>query len=347
VATKEYWLQIEDHAWNTHPWVISQTGMGLDNGGVNPMSHSGQIALVIRRYTAGWGHPADAPVNPWDLLEPDPTHTQGTLPGAVLEAKVGDDIVVHFRNMDRRADAPLAERTHSLHPHGVQRAALHDGAYPLSPPDSTQGGARGDRVPPGGSFTYRWSVPHRSTAGAWLYHDHGPAHEHSLMLGAFGVLRILAPGEQPADLPPGPVRGASDTPPNFAAVPAPPKRADYLLVFHELAGSGLCLNGRQGLANTPALLAGVGTRMTVRCVNATHDPLTLHIHGHRWQRGEDWYDTEVLGAGGASTFGILSGSTQDGGGPGQWLVMGHGAAGTIVGSLVVTSSGAVALTAEE
>ena len=70
-------------------------------------------------------------------------------------------------------------------------------------------GVRGDRVPPGGSFTYRWSVLDTClSACVWLYHDHGPAHDHSLMLGAFGVLRILAPGEQPADLPPGPVRGA-------------------------------------------------------------------------------------------------------------------------------------------
>jgi hypothetical protein len=337
MATKEYWVQIEEHLWSTRPWTTRLAGTGL----------VGQMALLIRRYAPGWSQPADKPANPWDLLEPDPGPTQGTLPGAVLEARVGDDIIVHFRNMDERTDTPVAERIHSLHPHGVQRAAMYDGAYPLSPPDPTQGGARGDRLAPGESFTYRWSVPHRFTAGGWLVYDHGPASEQSLMLGAFGVLRILAPGEQPADQPSRPVRGANDIPPNFAAVPPPPKRADYLLVFHELLGAGLCLNGRQGLANAPALVAGVDTRMVIRCVNATHSPLTVHIHGHRWQRGENWYDTEVLGAGGSTTFGILSGSAQDGGGPGQWLVMGHGAAGMAVGSLVVTTGGAVALAAEE
>ena len=337
MATKEYRVQIEEHPWNTRPWTPPLAG-------TEPV---GQTALLIRRYDAGWSQPVDEPVNPWDLLEPDPAQTQGALPGAVLQAKVGDDIVVHFRNMDMRADATPIERTHSLHPHGVQRSALYDGAYPLSPPDPGQGNARGDRVPPGESFTYRWSVPHRSTAGAWLLHDHGPAHEQSLMLGAFGVLRIVAPGEQPVDRPARPVRAASDVPPNFAAVPTPPKRADYLLVFHELVGAGLCLNGRQGLANAPALVAGVDTRMVIRCVNATHSPLTVYIHGHRWQRGDDWVDTEVLGAGGSTALGILSGSVQDGGGPGQWLVMGRGAAGTAVGSLIVTAGGAVALAAEE
>jgi hypothetical protein len=254
---------------------------------------------------------------------------------------------VHFRNMDMRADASAIERTHSLHPHGVQRSALYDGAYPLSPPDPGQGNARGDRVPPGESFSYRWSVPHRSTAGAWLFQDHGPAHAQSLMLGAFGVLRILAPGEQPADQPARPVRAASDIPPNFAAVPTPPKRADYLLVFHELLGAGLCLNGRRGLADAPALVAGVDTRMVIRCLNATRSPLTVHIHGHRWPHGDGWVDTEVLGAGGSTALGILSGSAQDGGGLGQWLVMGYGASGMAVGSLIVTAGGAVALAAEE
>ena len=143
------------------------------------------------------------------------------------------------------------------------------------------------------------------------------------------------------------MRAASDIPPNFAAVPTPPSVPDYLLVFHELAGVGLCLNGRLGLANAPGLVAGVDTRMVIRCVNATRGPLTVHIHGHRWQRGDGWVDTEVLGAGGSTALGILSGSAQDGGGPGQWLVMGHGASGMAVGSLIVTAGGAVALAAEE
>ena len=337
MATKEYWVQIEEHLWNTRPWTSPLAGMGLVS----------QRALVIRRYGTGWSQPVDEPVNPWDLLEPDAGQTRGVLPGAVLEAKVGDDIIVHCRNMDMRPDAPPIERTHSLHPHGVQRSALYDGAYPLSPPDPGQGNARGDRVPPGESFTYRWSVPHRSTAGAWLFHDHGPAHKQSLALGAFCVLRILAPGEQPPDLPPRPVRAASDVPPSFAAVPPPPKRADYLLVFHELAGAGLCLNGRQGLANAPALMAGVDTRMVIRCVNATRGTLAVRIHGHRWQRGETWYDAELLGAGGSTTLAILSGSISDGGGPGQWMIVGQGEAGTTVGSLLVTAGGAVALAAEE
>jgi hypothetical protein len=342
VATKEYWVQIEDRIWDTQPWRTSPPGAGVAS-----TTSSKRVALVIRRYTEGWNHPADEPVNPWDLLEPDPARTGGTLPGAVLQAKVGDDLVVHFRNMDMRAAASLSERTHSLHPHGVHRAACYDGAYPLSLPNPAQGGARGDRVRPGERFTYHWSVPHRSTAGAWLYHDQGPVHERSLMLGAFGVLRILAPGEQPADLPPGPIRQATDNPPDFASVPMPPKRADYLLVFHALADAGLCLNGRRGLAQAPALLGGVDTRMVVRCVNASRDPLTVHIHGHRWPRGEDWADIEVLGAGGSTTLRLLSGSVQDGGGSGQWLVTGRTAAGVAVGSLVVSGGGAVRLAAEE
>ena len=161
MATKEYWVQIEERGWDVHPWPVAQPGAGAAH-----MAPSGLVALVVRRYTEGWGQPIDEPVNPWDLLEPEPGQTGGTMPGAVIGAKVGDDLIVHFRNMDARAGVPVLERTHSLHPHGVQRAALHDGAYPLSPPDPAQGGARGDRVRPGERFTYRWSVPHRSTSAA-------------------------------------------------------------------------------------------------------------------------------------------------------------------------------------
>lgn len=85
----------------------------------------------------------------------------------------------------------------------------------------------------------------------------------------------------------------------FRAVPSPPKRGEYLLVFHELPGVGLCLNGRMELGNTPALVVGEGTRMTVRCLNATPDALAVAIQGHRWERGNHYTDVELLPPGGA------------------------------------------------
>ena len=342
--TKEYWLQIENHPWDVCPW-------GVDRATSTPMARDAsgrfravsQEVLVIRRYSANWAAPADQPINPWDLAEPDAAHMGGTLPGAVLEGKVADDFVVHFRNNDQRVGVPAADRIHSLHAHGAQQSPLFVGAYPIAPPDPTQNNKRSDRIAPGESFTYRWTCPQRAAAGAWLIHDAGPAGGRSTSLGAFAVLLIRAPGEQLADLPARALRQPGNTATHFAAVPPPPKRADYVLVFHELPGVGLCLNGRQALGNTPALVAGEGTRLTVRCLNATAAPLAVHIHGHRWEHTGDSTDVEVLPPGGGASLSLLSGSFEFGGGLGEWLITGQAGLAVVSGSLVVTGGGAVSL----
>jgi plastocyanin/FtsP/CotA-like multicopper oxidase with cupredoxin domain len=175
-------------------------------------------ALILRRYTANWAAPADRKVNPWDLNEPNPTDTgtMGTIPGPVIECEVGDDVVVHFRNKDDRRLVPfdtssplrdIEERTHSLHPHGFVFAAQYDGAYPLTPPDLAQpvggeaaawntvgvtgGFKQGDRVPPDGTFDYRWrTLRWPTTAGVWLYHDHSICDMDNVQLGAIGLIVI-------------------------------------------------------------------------------------------------------------------------------------------------------------
>jgi hypothetical protein len=347
---KEYWLQLESRPWDAAPWGANRltgrplpvTAGGLFRPATNEM-------LILRRYTANWAAPADRPLNPWDLTEPDPATTGGTIPGPALTAKVADEIVVHFRNMDMRPGIHESDRVHSLHPGGAQRAAVYNGVFPLAPPDPAQGNRRGDRVPPGDSFTYRWSCPHKSSAGAWLYGDGAADARQSVAAGAFGVLIIQAPGEQEPDAPTGPLRAAGDTFSRFAAVPAPPKRAEYVLAFHELPGVGLCLNGRAGLGNTPALLTGEGTRMTVRLLNAALNPVTVNIQGHRWERGDHYTDVEFLPPGAGATLSILSGSAEGGGGLGEWLVTGvAGATGrsgaqSVSGSFVTTRGGPVEL----
>jgi plastocyanin/FtsP/CotA-like multicopper oxidase with cupredoxin domain len=130
-------------------------------------------------------------------------------------------------------DLDLEMRTHSLHPHGFVFAATSDGAYPLSPPDTSQlitaaeasawsvvdkdpglkfkqGDAKkGDRVPPGGTFDYTWVAgaplggdnvgPWPSTAGVWLYHDHAICDMENVSLGAIGIIVIHNP-DDPQDV---------------------------------------------------------------------------------------------------------------------------------------------------
>ena len=345
VKTREYWLQLENQPWDASPWGVDRTsGKALTRGKDKLFRAASEDVLVIRRYQENWTTPAGLLVNPWDLTEPAAGAAAGAFPGAVLTAKVADQIVVHFRNRDERTDLTAEQRIHSLHAHGVQRDPTYDGAYPLSPPDPQQAGRRGDRVAPGQSFTYLWSCPQKAAAGAWLFHDGSRAGPQSTALGAFGVLLIRAPGEVEPDLPQQAVRRANDSVTTFAAVPKPPKLGEYVLVFHRLPGVGLCLNGRQTMGNTPTLVVGTGTRMRVHCLNATREPLTVHVHGHRWERGDSYTDAEVLPAGGGATLSILSGSAESGGGPGEWLIDGAAAGESVQGSLLVTAGGAVQLT---
>jgi len=130
----------------------------------------------------------------------------------------GGDFCVPF---PRFTTEPIAieKRCHSLHPHGFVFAQSSDGAYPLSPADPSQPVAgppgpdetglwigvvpefkgktfqgtlkKGDRVPPGGTFVYRWNtLGWPTTAGVWLYHDHSICDVQNVGLGAIGIIVI-------------------------------------------------------------------------------------------------------------------------------------------------------------
>ena len=317
---RHYWIQLEIHDWNTQPNQNRMDGSMPDTT-AEPLLIL-KDALILRRYTEYWGTPEDRRVNPWDLNEPDPS-VVGTIPGPVLECQVGppgvgEVIVVHFRNQDFRATPSFGQRAHSLHPHGVVFPTIHDGAYPLSPPDDNQpissgdpeenawnqvgvtGFKQGDRVPPGGTFTYRWSTfGWPTTAGVWLYHDHSVMDSDNTLRGAIGFI-VVHNEKDPEDvsvqdLPPGGFNGdlIVDGTDRVRRYVAPPKKAFYLQLFHELHDDqdpdtaanrrGSFINGRKNLGSTPTMLGGVDTRMRfgVGAMNLleTH---TFHIHGHRW-----------------------------------------------------------------
>jgi plastocyanin len=244
MATIEYWIQIENRPWDMSPHNIDRmTGQTMQQitgkapeivtlssvvpgtpprmvTMFNPIrDDAGNVtdALILRRYrrplaadqSDAWTVPDDRKVNPWDLNEHNPGEagTMGSIPGAVLECSVGDTIVVHFKNGDGRVGKSVQTRTHSLHPHGFVFQASSDGAYPLSPPDTSQAtGAeaplwaalgvtgpfkQGDRVPPGGTFSYTWkTIGWPTTAGVWLYHDHSICDMDNVELGAIGIIVI-------------------------------------------------------------------------------------------------------------------------------------------------------------
>lgn len=202
----DIWIQVENH-----PWDSARSGFDRMMGMHLPPDAHGRFmpvhgeALILRRMTPNWANYADVKVNPWDINEPDPT-VVGTIPGPTLECNVGEAMTVHFKNMDTRGGWDAANRTHSLHPHGITFHARYDGAYPLSPPDPDQpvGGEAGwtgpfkqsDRVPPLGTFTYHWDTHHwPTTAGVWLYHDHSICDARNVRLGAIGFIVIHNPAD--------------------------------------------------------------------------------------------------------------------------------------------------------
>lgn len=343
MANLEYWLQIENQAWDTAPNGIDRvTGEQFARGANGMFKPLPAQALLMRRFTENWGAPDDRVLNPWDVNEPAPTRTNGSIPGATVEAKAGDTVVIHFRNMDMRQGVPDAVRVHSLHAHGLTASALYDGTYPLAPPDPRQNNKRGDRVAPGESFDYFYTVPHLANAGAWLYHDRAMFWRENILSGAFGVVLIRQGGEARSQNPSQVLRGAKDTPTQFARLAPPPSAVEHIVVVHELTGAGVCVNGRQLFGNTPTLLTRMNTRTKMRVLNLTERGQAFYLHGHRWRSGEEWTDTAYVAPGSASKFEMLEGTAENGGSNGEWLFT-FNALTEACGSLVVTDGGALSL----
>jgi FtsP/CotA-like multicopper oxidase with cupredoxin domain len=243
-AVREHWIAAVPVTWNMAP-----NQRDAITGRLHDPTETVIATVVYRRYTAHWRRP----------LPNSPTSgNQDFIPGPLLRARVGDRIVVHFRNLDF-----AFHRSHSMHFHGVAYRPSSDGAFVPG-----VSGRDGD-VKPGQSWTYRLTAS-RQTAGVWPYHDHSPSMHESIDGGMWGMLSILGPGDRVPD-------------------------REFVVVFAPM-GDFQTIDGRAFVGNTPVFRARVGqlVQWDVMAMGSEHH--TFHVHGHRWLvPGRVPRDTQTVG----------------------------------------------------
>jgi FtsP/CotA-like multicopper oxidase with cupredoxin domain len=230
-AVRTYWVAAAPVTWNAVP-----NGRDAIMGTRYDASQTVFPTVVYRRYTRNWARPL--------RNVPAAGGNQDLIPGPLLRARVGDRVVVHFKNLDT-----LYGHAHSMHFHGVHYKPSSDGAY--LPGYS----GRDAVVKPGRTWTYRLRAG-ADSAGVWPYHDHSTAMEESLAGGMYGALSILGRHE-----------------------PAPDR--EFLVAFAPM-GQFQSINGRAFVGNTPVFTARVGQTVQWDVIAIGSEHHTFHVHGHRW-----------------------------------------------------------------
>ncbi|XP_006903188.1 PREDICTED: hephaestin-like [Elephantulus edwardii] len=180
-STRVYYLGIQDVQWNYAPKgsnvIMNQT---LDNDRFAASflkSDKNRIGstykkTIYKEYTDS-SYVDEVPQPAW----------LGFL-GPVLQAEVGDVILIHLKN--------FASRSYTIHPHGVFYEKDSEGA--LYPDGSSAQFKLDDSVPPGGSHVYNWTIPesHAPTDAdpaclTWVYHSHVDA-PRDIATGLIGPL---------------------------------------------------------------------------------------------------------------------------------------------------------------
>lgn len=265
---REYWIAVVPVRWNVAP-----TGVDGMTGAKLAAQDTTFEALTYQAYTPNWERPL-----------PD---SSGGIPGPTLCAQVGDNLLVHFKNLDS-----YYHRPHSMHAHGIHYTPAYDGAYVPSQEEP------GSLVPEGGQYTYKWTVG-ADSLGTWVYHDHSQDATDDTALGLYGNLVITRRGD-----------------------PQPDKR--FFVFFGELMPqvthlhqTYYTINGRAFLGNLSPYRAKVGDHVQWVVSSLGNSVHVFHIHGHRWLWGNSYQDTLLIGPG--QSFAISF--TEDN--PGVWLVHCH------------------------
>jgi FtsP/CotA-like multicopper oxidase with cupredoxin domain len=231
----EYWIGAVSTSWNLVP-----TGNDPLAGTSFDSDKTTMQAAIYRRFTPDWKNQL-APAG-YGLV------------GPIIQAQVGDTIVVHFKNFD-------PNNPHSMHFHGVHYESVSDGAY-----IPNVSGPAAD-VKPGQTFTYRLEAG-ADSVGVWPYYDHSPSMEASIRGGLYGALSIRPKSQRKPDR--------------------------EFVVFFGKQLNFTTVDGLAFINNTPTFRAKVGDLVQWDVLSLGDDVHSFHVHGHRWTTAEGPRDVRTV-----------------------------------------------------
>jgi hypothetical protein len=175
-TTRHYYIAAEDVPWNYAP-----SGMNLLRALPIPRPWSDKLEWPKTRFI-------EYTDDTFTTKKPQPEWL-GIL-GPIIRAEVGDEVDVTFMNRTRLP--------HDMHPHGLRYDKNSEGSFYIP-------FGKGDRVPPGRKFTYRWFATEASGPGpgqpssiVWWYHAHvDPGIE--INAGLLGPIVVTAKGKANPD----------------------------------------------------------------------------------------------------------------------------------------------------
>lgn len=132
----------------------------------NPDPNVLEVSLEAREATTSYGASMPTPV--WTY--------EGRVPGPLLDAKVGDRMIVKLKNS-------LPDAT-TIHWHGIRLPATMDGTMAMQNP-----------IPPGGTFRYEFTF---KDAGLYWYHPHVRS-DVQVHKGLYGAIRVRGSNEPNVD----------------------------------------------------------------------------------------------------------------------------------------------------
>jgi FtsP/CotA-like multicopper oxidase with cupredoxin domain len=187
---RTYFIAADEVDWDYTPRGRNLTGLpkveNTEDDAASTLAHRIYHKAIYREYTDTTFKNLKARSAQWEHL--------GIL-GPLIRAEVGDSIRVVFRN-----------NTHlsvTMHPHGLEYKKDAEGA---GYNDGTGGTVKADdRVAPGSTYTYIWTVPERSgpaemdgSSVLWMYHSHF-VEETDINTGLVGPIIVTAKGKARPD----------------------------------------------------------------------------------------------------------------------------------------------------